>query len=489
MADCAQSETIGRIAAATCGRAFLVGLDKSALGKPRLTVHRFRDPEIPSQAAALKQNLRMQGINAAVRERTHGWNQLERTRALEHLANRFAHDRIVADPTGFYARTTALVDFARALRERIGGRVEGIYWNSDWRVVYVVFGQSPFIREGHVRRADLALAEETVLERLEAACGHLAPDFFPAVRLGFELPEVAVTPVDCASIGNTAGAMVVLRRYAGIPALGALLGFGLAGAASAGEQAYGAPAVSSANGKIGIAGGFEDQDNVNDAGTGRLIGSYTMPLGQRFGLQIDGMLGVNDDDFTGGAGGHLFWRDPSRALLGLTIGYAEVDRSRTNGFDKDITQVGGEGELYLGDITLSGGAGGQWGTRIDDGVYARADIHWYVSENLMLSAGAQYDEEREGLARFGLEYQVPSSSMHGMTVFADGRFGDQDYAHVRAGLRFYFGGSSSLKHRHRYDDPVTNTADYAADSLTGDPESMIIIPPDTPPPPSQSSGD
>ena len=79
------------------------------------------------------------------------------------------------------------------------------------------------------------------------------------------------------------------------------------------------PAVSGINGNISIEGGALDKD-----GFGALSGSVSLPIGQRFGLQLDGSVGLLDDEFYGSAGGHLFWRDPAYAFLGIYGSYTAL---------------------------------------------------------------------------------------------------------------------------------------------------------------------
>ncbi len=81
-------------------------------------------------------------------------------------------------------------------------------------------------------------------------------------------------------------------------------------AASANE-----PAVSAINGKLD---GFYGAVNHNYLrGT---AGTVSLPVGQRFGLQLDGLFarGFGTDIF--GYGGHFFTRNPSKGLFGLAFG-------------------------------------------------------------------------------------------------------------------------------------------------------------------------
>src|SRR5580658_8279956 len=76
-----------------------------------------------------------------------------------------------------------------------------------------------------------------------------------------------------------------------------------------------APAVDAFNGKVESYGGSIDGKSMYGA-----TGSFTVPLSGQFGAQIDGNVGSLDGDTIGSVAGHWFWRDPSRALLGVYAG-------------------------------------------------------------------------------------------------------------------------------------------------------------------------
>ncbi len=89
------------------------------------------------------------------------------------------------------------------------------------------------------------------------------------------------------------------------------------------------PAVDGLNAKLGGFGGWIDnarnnpfavpgfalQGNRSQALFGGLA-SVSVPLGERFGLQLDGLATSARGAFAGGGGAHLFTRDPSVGLLG-----------------------------------------------------------------------------------------------------------------------------------------------------------------------------
>lgn len=213
------------------------------------------------------------------------------------------------------------------------------------------------------------------------------------------------------------------------------------------------PAVSAFNGKIAGFGGWLD-DETGDTGIGGLMGSFSVPLGHRFGFEADGMVATAHSDFVGEVGAHLFWRDPSKGLLGLYGEYVTRDDP-----DWETWRLGVEGHAYLGNISLEALVGYEEtdlppGFSDDENVFAYLDAAYYLNDNFRIAAGYRHlDGIHIGAA--GLEYQF-SESFWGMgtSVFAEGRIGEDDYAAVWGGLRLYLGQENkSLIRRHREDDP------------------------------------
>jgi len=219
------------------------------------------------------------------------------------------------------------------------------------------------------------------------------------------------------------------------------------------------PAVSSINFKIDGFGGYSQTENV-DGGIFGGSGSVTVPLGERFGAQLDGMAASLDGDFVGGVGGHLFWRDPSTGLLGAYGSYVTRDGSGI-----DAWRLGAEGELYLGQLSLEAivgyeGVDAPAAISVDDSnLFAVADAAYYVTDDFRVAVGYRHVLGLH-VGAAGFEYQLPYDFVSGMSIFAEGRIGEDDYAGVWGGLRFAFGGEDkSLIRRHREDDPRNRLPD------------------------------
>lgn len=239
------------------------------------------------------------------------------------------------------------------------------------------------------------------------------------------------------TISNLPGALTVISRLAGAAAIG----LALLGAA----PALADPAVSSPNGKITAFGGGHG-DGIDDDGLGGIAGSYTMGLGTQFGAQVDGAWArVGDEDFVN-TGLHLFWRDPSRALIGLYGGYAHL--SDEGGIDAG--RAGVELQYFLDRLTIDTAAGVRFGD-IDTEGYVRAKLDYYVIDNLRLSGG--YVHEELSFALTAVEYQFSAGTEAGASVFAEGRVHDEDRYTLMAGMKVYIGEQMSLINRHRRQDP------------------------------------
>ncbi len=241
--------------------------------------------------------------------------------------------------------------------------------------------------------------------------------------------------------------------------------FGLGQAAHAADPYVPAdpdlPAVSSINFKIAPYVGYQD-DEWGDGGNFGLIGSVAIPLGHRFGAEIGGHIAGVDGDFFARGEGHVFWRNPSRGLVGV---YGSIEGfDDVGGFDTDAWRLAVEGAAYLDRVTVDGRLGYEdmsTPQRDVDGVYAVANVHYYATDDLRLTAGVRrmYDMNMGAL---GVEYQLGRGFLgSGTSLFADARFGDDDYTAIWGGFRMYFGAEEkSLIRRHREDDPFF--ADEAA---------------------------
>src|SRR5690606_26316383 len=67
-----------------------------------------------------------------------------------------------------------------------------------------------------------------------------------------------------------------------------------------------------------------------------------------------------------------------------------------------------------------------------------------------------------------IEFRPGFEAMPGMSFFLDGQVGEDNHHSVLAGVRFYFGESTTLIDRHRRDDFINLTAFLKSDNGEGD---------------------
>ena len=229
-------------------------------------------------------------------------------------------------------------------------------------------------------------------------------------------------------------------------------------------MAFAGEAVSGLNGKLDASVGL-----TNDETTAAITGAIAMPIGERYGFQLDGMAQSVDGDNTYGVAGHLFWRNPEAGLLGLYASHTMMD----SGVDLDVTRAAVEGEVYWGQITLSGLAGYEFGD-VDDGFFSVVDLSYYATDDFRAYVGHRYSQGGDMVAG-GFEWQMYAESNAAPVLFVEGRAGDNDYESAMLGLRFYFGDSKSLIRRHREDDPAVRLLDdlFAISQCSSDTECLF----------------
>lgn len=257
-----------------------------------------------------------------------------------------------------------------------------------------------------------------------------------------------------------------------VVALSVMLGTVPSGRVNAGDKAVAQP-----NAKIAGHGGRVDGDIAGFA-----EGSVSFNLSGNLGMQLDAGGGDFGDETGFAFGGHLFWRDPERFLIGGVVSFARVTEPGAT-----ITRIGAEAEYYWGDITLKASGGGQLSSEdAFDGGFFTGQIAYYPVDNLVFKAGGQVASGvGNSFATFGVEYQVDNNLIPGIALFAEGAYGQEDFTALLAGVRIYIGAErKSLKRRHREDDPEglgvpLIGAATSAGNLANEKNSLVVPPPST----------
>jgi hypothetical protein len=182
-------------------------------------------------------------------------------------------------------------------------------------------------------------------------------------------------------------------------------------------------------------------------------GALSVPVGQRFGVQVGGFAGTVGGDLFLQGEGQAFWRDPRWGLFGVYAAYSHLAPGGGLGA-LGVTTVGGQSELYLGNFTLSGVVGYQWingGTSVDNSFFTDLKAALYLTPDLKVYGGYRYDQ-KVGQGVVGGEWQLPLNTSVGVTAFGEGRFANAG-TEAWGGIRLYFGKRRTLIDRHRLDDP------------------------------------
>ncbi|HEV2509759.1 hypothetical protein [Bosea sp. (in: a-proteobacteria)] len=222
------------------------------------------------------------------------------------------------------------------------------------------------------------------------------------------------------------------------------------------------PAVDGPSGKLMFIHGGANGDKW----TG-LEGAVTVPLGHRFGLQLDGAAGGLDGSLGKsafyGTGAHLFWRDPSTGMVGIEAGFARLDAM--GGIN--TYSLGLEAERYWNSVTLGGlvgltdASGASHSTALGNFRYdpsthfvAGTNLTWYPDDNLALTISGALSGSQMA-AGIGVEWAPASTSSAQPSIFARAVLHEGGDVSALAGLSVYFGGQPKpLIRRHREDDPA-----------------------------------
>lgn len=426
--------------APSAGRPFLAGIDTAERGgKQTLTVHAASTAMSGKQSRRLSADLRAKMPQTRVRVKRHPARTLARARSLENFLRPFAHDQLIFDPSGVFDRGAMLVQLVHGARELYGALIKKCLWHSPTGTLFVILDYS-----GLAAKPGEAAVKTSIESSLrEAVSDDPRKRFIKSVRLGFHEPALATVPVDAASLEVQDTVFGRFSKNVYMASVVTALGIGASTArANEGNQAVSAP-----NGEIAIMGGTLDDESAFFAEA-----AVTAPAGEQHGFRLDGVAGTVDGEFVGGAGAHFFWRNPDVGLFGVAAGYLNAEANGPLGNDQEFGVVAAEGEVYQDQITISGLAGYQFSnSSSDDGFIARADVEWYPDDDVMLTVGVETNPSHDTLGRMGVEFRPSIEALPGLSFFAEGAIGDDDYSRAFAGIRFYFGEGATLKDKHRRD--------------------------------------
>ena len=194
-------------------------------------------------------------------------------------------------------------------------------------------------------------------------------------------------------------------------------------------------AVDGLNFKFSVLGGAYDRNVLDTASNFMFVGSIATPLSfisDNFGMQVDAAAGLYDSDFASAAAGlHLFWRDPSRGMIGIYGDWAYVDPEHAG-------RVGGEVAFYDGPWSLDIFAGMQFGQHVFTEFVDEVDLSYYFTDNTRGSIGHRLTS-RGHVGNVSFEHMFAN----GWSALGEVEMGEDEYVAGWGGLRYSFGSGSS----------------------------------------------
>lgn len=430
---------------------FMAGIDGDA--EPRLTLHVAAPHRASEAATAARTEIGKLGCALDVTAKQWDRSRFGKHGSLEATTKALAHDAIVFDPTAAVWRSQAMVELAAHLRSALGEPLTGIYLEPKSRTIYLLMKGAAFDKDGFFDETLRLTLTRTARDVLVAWRQQRRASIDLTARLCFELPSYPLVAIDDASPAPLAkgGLFRKTRLMAASAAVLAMTAIGL----QAGSARAEGPAVTGPNLKLDIGGGFYAED-----GAGLASGIFTFPIGEHFGGHIEGAIGVLDDEFAWGGSAMGFWRDPDVAMVGLFVSHGEIS-------DNNTTRYGTLGQFFLDSFDVTGQVGYQTHDHDDDGAFGRLEIGWYPTDDVRIALGGDLNPVVDhGFA--SIEFRPGFEAMPGMSFFLDGQVGEDNHHSVLAGVRFYFGESTTLIDRHRRDDFINLTAFLKSDNGEGD---------------------
>ncbi|HHN68261.1 MAG TPA: hypothetical protein ENK15_09570 [Thermopetrobacter sp.] len=173
-----------------CGLYLLATFDERAAAEHDgvLTVHAAAGAITPENVAFIEASVARVAPGMPVRIRRHAATDLHGQDCLENFARLFGEGRIVADPTGSFARVSGLIRLALLIRAECWRRVERVLWHAEERrlIVQAASGDDASLR-ARIRRLIDANADDDLR-------GAIA-----AIEICAQTPEEACIPVDVLS--------------------------------------------------------------------------------------------------------------------------------------------------------------------------------------------------------------------------------------------------------------------------------------------------
>ena len=209
------NEAVARLAAiATASDAppHLISLTEGMRGR-KLTAYTATSVSDGKGRKDLLQHLRQSGIEAEFQVVAQPAGKLAKASSIEQLLGLYRGTDYVYDPTGGFTRSKALVEFSHLARATLQEKLNGIFWHSHDQSLYLLLNREHYFQDAKVKVADLSTTESLVQAAMKQACGETDIGFLKSIKLGFDLPAVALLPVDKASFKESAFSLSALKEH------------------------------------------------------------------------------------------------------------------------------------------------------------------------------------------------------------------------------------------------------------------------------------
>ena len=202
-------------------------------------------------------------------------------------------------------------------------------------------------------------------------------------------------------------------------------------------------AVDGINASVSLSGG-----TLDGVANGMLVASVTAPLPylSSLGFQLDVALGQYDGvsrSDSGGAAGHLFWRNPDVGMLGLFADFGNVTSFH-------FGRIGVEGAKYIGPWTIDVMLGMEFGQNVLTRFVDEVDVSYNFNENFKASIGHRLTS-RGHMGNIGFEKQFYASQNVAWSMFGTAEAGEDDFSQVFLGVKAAYSanGAVTLQQRDR----------------------------------------
>ncbi len=209
------------------------------------------------------------------------------------------------------------------------------------------------------------------------------------------------------------------------------------------ESRLSGAAVSGFNATVGLTGNYLDGTSSVS-----VVSSFTtsVPFLPSFGFQGDmavGNFGNNTGEASETFAGHLFWRNPDHAMLGIFADWGNLNAHH-------FGRLGFEGARYYGPWSVEVLLGIEFGQHVITKFVDEVDISYHFDENFKASVGHRY-MSRGHIVNIGFEKQFAAGENVSWSLFGVGETGEDNFTQAFFGVRASLGsqGAVSLQERDR----------------------------------------